>query len=157
MTNYAAYNSWANKTLAEWLKTKPSEALFTEVPSSFSSIVKTFSHILAVQEFWQSVVAETKLSTNRYEQSEGITREIMNELIDHSEAFAGYVGSLSEEDLLTKVYLDTPWVKGEMPRYEFLQHIFNHSTYHRGQIITIGRNAGLTHAPITDYNYFNLL
>ncbi len=155
MTNYAAYNLWANKTLAQWLENKPSETLVAEVPSSFSSILKTFRHILAVQEFWQAVVAETKLSTNRYGQSEGITREVINELIANSEAFAEYVASLSEEDLLNSVYLDTPWVKGEMPRYEFLQHVVNHSTYHRGQIITIGRNAGLTDAPMTDYNYFN--
>ena len=78
MTNYAAYNSWANKTLAEWLKTKPSEALVAEVPSSFSSILKTFSHILVIQEFWHSVVAETELCTNRYGNQDGLTKEIMN-------------------------------------------------------------------------------
>ncbi len=62
----------------------------------------------------------------------------------------------TEDDLLEKVYLDTPWVKGEMPRYEFLQHVFNHSTYHRGQVVTIGRNIDITDAPMTDYNFFNM-
>ncbi|MFB6801427.1 DinB family protein [Peribacillus butanolivorans] len=33
----------------------------------------------------------------------------------------------------------------------------NHSTYHRGQIITIGRNVGLTDAPMTDFNIYNFL
>jgi uncharacterized damage-inducible protein DinB len=40
---------------------------------------------------------------------------------------------------------------GNVPRFEFLQHCINRSTYHRGQIITIARNAGITNPPITDY------
>jgi uncharacterized damage-inducible protein DinB len=34
--------------------------------------------------------------------------------------------------------------------------VMNHSTYHRGQIITIGRNLGFTDAPMTDYNFYNI-
>jgi len=32
----------------------------------------------------------------------------------------------------------------------------SHSTYHRGQIITIGRNLGMTDAPMTDFNFYLL-
>lgn len=41
------------------------------------------------------------------------------------------------------------------PRFEFILQIVNHSTYHRGQIITIGRNVGLIDAPMTDFNVYN--
>ncbi|MDQ3112185.1 MAG: DinB family protein [Bacteroidota bacterium] len=156
MTNYAAYNLWANQSLVEWLRTKPAELFKAEVPSSFSSILKTFNHILAVQEFWYSVVNESELKTNRYGATEMQLEEVIADLIAQSNALGAYVNTLSEKELEKKVHLDTPWVKGEMPRYEFLQHVFNHSTYHRGQIITIGRNIGLTDAPMTDYNFFNM-
>lgn len=49
-----------------------------------------------------------------------------------------------------------PSEKGEKPRYEFLHHCLNHSTYHRGQVVTIGRNVSLCDAPMTDFNYYNM-
>jgi uncharacterized damage-inducible protein DinB len=36
-------------------------------------------------------------------------------------------------------------------------HCMNHSTYHRGQIVTMGRNLGFTDAPMTDYNFYNVM
>ncbi|WP_315819131.1 DinB family protein [Paraflavitalea speifideaquila] len=32
----------------------------------------------------------------------------------------------------------------------------NHSTYHRGQVVTIGHQVGLKDAPITDYMFYLL-
>jgi len=45
-------------------------------------------------------------------------------------------------------------------KYQLLlmpQHCINHGTYHRGQIITIARNIGITDPPTTDYNYYNMV
>ena len=67
-----------------------------------------------------------------------------------------YVKKLSGTDLEKVVKLDAPWAKGELARYEFIQHMINHSTYHRGQLVTMGRVLGITDAPGTDYNFFNL-
>lgn len=156
MTSYAAYNLWANQTMVEWLGNKPSESLVKEVPSSFPSILKTLNHILATQEFWQSVISAEPLEKGRYNATNLNAGEILGELIEQSQKMLDHIRQFTEEHLLEKVYLDTPWVKGEMPRYEFLQHVFNHSTYHRGQIVTIGRNIDITDAPMTDYNFFNM-
>jgi len=157
MTNSADYNVWANKTLIEWLRLKPSEVLDMEIASSYSSILKTLNHIWAVQEFWHAVVEESELTSNRFNAEKIDTEEVLNGIISQSEAMAKYIATLSEEDLLAKVQVDTPWVKGEMPRYEFIQHGLNHSTYHRGQIITMGHHTGLHDAPTTDYNYYNMV
>ena len=156
MTNYAEYNLWANETLVNWLKTKPQDIFQAEVPSSFPSILKTLNHIWAVEEFWHSVVAEEAPNGSRYGNQNPEIEEVCAGIIIESQVLHHYVSRLSEADLLQKVHLDTPWVSGEMPRFEFLQHVFNHSTYHRGQLVTIGRVLGLTDAPMTDYNYFNL-
>lgn len=156
MINYARYNAWANETLINWLNTKPEERLTEEVPSSFPSIIKTFNHILAVQEFWMAVISETPQESQRYMAQTFDNEEIKSSLIAQSKVMADYIAGLSDDALMTKVYLDTPWVKGTLPRYEFIHHLFNHSTYHRGQVTTIGRNLGLTDAPMTDYNYYNM-
>jgi len=83
MVNYAAYNVWANETLVEWLKTKPVEVFTKEIPSSFPSILKTLNHIWAVEEFWHSVISETKLETNRYLQTELDVEEVTSGIIQH--------------------------------------------------------------------------
>jgi uncharacterized damage-inducible protein DinB len=156
MINYAAYNAWANESYVNWLKNKPMEVLSQEIPSSQNSIVKTMSHILAVQEFWESVICETPLTSGRYITQEFDAEEIFSTIVTQSKALVAFLETLSEEDFMKELHLDTPWVKGTKPRYEFIQHLFNHSTYHRGQVTTIGRNLGITDAPMTDYNFFNM-
>lgn len=156
MTNYTAYNAWANETMVNWLKTKPQEVFESEVPSSFSSILKTLNHIWAVEEFWHSVLAEDEIKSSRYMDQDLYVDKVTHGIVQESQFLLDYVKTLSEADLLQEVQLDTPWVSGKMPRFEFLQHVLNHSTYHRGQVITIGRVLGLTDAPMTDYNFFNM-
>jgi len=57
--------------------------------------------------------------------------------------------------LLKKI--KTPWVEDEIPVYEVLLHAFNHSTYHRGQVITMGRQLGFEDGIMTDfYEYLKL-
>lgn len=157
ISNYAEYNFWANQSLVDWLKTKDRGVFEAEVPSSYPSILKSLNHIWAVEEFWHSVVAEDELKSSRYLDQNLHVDKVVDGIIQESQRLLDYVKTLSEEALLTKVPIDTPWVSGEMPRFEFLQHVFNHSTYHRGQLITIGRILGLTDAPMTDYNFFNMM
>ncbi len=154
MNTYADYNLWANKTLIAWLKTKPNELLNKEVSSSFPSIIKTFAHLWDTERFWILVLKGANPSWKSFE---GANEEIESGLLKQSEDFSNYVHTLTESDMLEDCSLDTPWAKGQLPKYEFIQHCFNHGAYHRGQIISIGRTLGLTDAPNTDYNYYNMM
>lgn len=156
MINYAAYNAWANDSVVNWLRNKPNAVLFEETPASFSSLVKTLSHILAVQEFWEAIVTETPLFSNRYLAQEFDAEEIFTTIGAQSHKLTTLLGDLTDEDMTKEITLDLPWAKGKLPRFEFLQHVFNHSTYHRGQLTTIGRNVGLTDVPMLDYSFYNL-
>lgn len=158
MCNYADFNLWANKTLSEWLKTKPADLLDKEVPSSFPTIAKTVVHIWDTERFWLSVLKEEPPKPSfRQHAFEGTNEEAFTGLLNESEEFSKYIHSINDAELEKECYLDTPWVKGQLPKYEFIQHCMNHSTYHRGQIITIGRNVGITDAPMTDYNFYNMV
>jgi uncharacterized damage-inducible protein DinB len=52
------------------------------------------------------------------------------------------------------VFFTSPWAEATRGRFDFIQHAMNHSTYHRGQLVTIGRNLGYIDAPMTDYNFY---
>ena len=156
MINYASYNLWANQRLIDYVSTKPEENLHAEVKSSYPGILKTFHHIFVVEEFWLDVISQTGKAPE-WPNFEGLEKDVVfSAVIQQSEAILRYVKSLSEAALSEIIPLDTPWVKGELERYEFIQHLFNHSTFHRGQVVTIGRVLGFTDAPMTDYNYFNM-
>ena len=156
MSNYAEYNQWANETLVQWLWGKPEQDYYREMPSSYPSIVLTMNHILAVEEFWYAVISKTIPAGQRYVATEAEHGEVFSSLLQQSALLTTYISSLDEMALAEEIYIDFPWVKGKMPRYEFIQHLFNHSTYHRGQLVSIGRQLGYSDAPMTDYNFFNM-
>lgn len=156
MSNYAEYNQWANEKTVQWLSEKPEADFYREMPSSYPSIVLTINHILAVEEFWYAVITKAKAESMRYMVTDPEHTEVFPKLTEQSALLTAYISGLSDAELQEEIYLETPWIQGTLPRYEFIQHVFNHSTYHRGQAITIGRQLGYTDAPMTDYNFFNM-
>ena len=157
MSNYTEYNQWANDAFVQWLSGKPEADFYKTVPSSYPTLALTLNHILAVQEFWYAVITASAPMSQRYMETSPDHAEILRELPRQSALLHTYISSLTEADLLEEIELHTPWVQGRLPRYEFIQHLFNHSTYHRGQVVTIGRNLGYEDAPMTDYNFYNMV
>ncbi len=86
----------------------------------------------------------------------------MNELVDEirnlDKKWEEWISESSEEDLRRLLHFTTS--RGEsfhQPIYELLMHLFNHATYHRGQLVTIMRALGLEEIPKTDFvNYARL-
>jgi uncharacterized damage-inducible protein DinB len=155
ISEYAVYNLWANKTLVDWLKNKPAELMTCEVSSSFPSLKLTMIHIYNTQKFWL-LVLQRDYTTQTESLENRDCEDVMNELVEQSLEFSNYVSSLTEQQLQDEVELITPWFESNQPRLEYIHHCMNHSTYHRGQMITIGRNLGFTDAPMTDYNFYLL-
>lgn len=156
MTNYANYNLWVNQQFVNWLSSKSNELLFQEVPSSYPSIMKTLNHIWETEEYWYSVIAETA----PFEKKENVdldTNEIFEGLLQSSAKLAEYINSLSDEQLCKEIKIENPWFECKLPLSEYLLQVVNHGTYHRGQIVTIGRNIGITDASNTDYNFYNVV
>jgi uncharacterized damage-inducible protein DinB len=156
MTNYADYNLWANQQFVNWLSTKSDELLHKELPSSYSSIIKTLNHIWATEEYWFSIIAETSEFDKR-DNVELVTEEVLKGLLNRSTYLAELIKSLSEEELTKKIKIESPWFQCELPKCDYLLQVINHGTYHRGQIVTIGRNIGITDAINTDYNFYNVV
>ena len=155
-TKSVQYNNWVVHKYIDWLATKSDEQLNQEVISSFPTILKTLHHIWQTQEFWWSHISES--NDFDFEKTSSITDKegIFNAIKNNSQKLADYVETLSEEDLSKNIKIDNQWFQCDFSRYEYIQHIILHGTYHRGQIVTMGRNAGITDAPMTDFNFWNI-
>jgi len=156
VTHTAQYNEWVVNKYLNWLSTKPDEQLQKKVISSFPTILATLHHIWQTQEYWWGHIAENDDFDFEKNAAQTGKEEIFSGLKSNSEKLTKYVESLSEEDLVKNVNIESPWFQCNFSKYEYIQHIIMHGTYHRGQIVTMGRNAGITDAPMTDYNLWNI-
>lgn len=155
MNDYAQANKWAVDTLVDWLKTKPADLVEKELPSSFPGIRGTLVHIWDTERFWLAIVKRDPLPESyRFTGFPGTLEEVYDGIRQTSAEFAEYVASLGEEDLDETIEFNMPWVQGEKKRYQFLQHAFNHSSYHRGQAVTLGHHVGFHDAPMTDFSFY---
>ncbi|WP_313090017.1 DinB family protein [Chryseobacterium flavum] len=152
----AQYNNWVVNKYIDWLSTKSDEQLNQESISSFPTILKTLHHIWQTQEYWWSHISENN-DFDFTKTTETTSKEdIFNAIKNNSQKLVDYVESLSEEDLSKNVKVESPWFQCDFSKYEYIQHAILHGTYHRGQIVTMGRNIGITDAPMTDFNFWNI-
>ncbi|UGU15505.1 damage-inducible protein DinB [Sinomicrobium kalidii] len=152
--NYANYNLWANTRLVEWLRTKPENVVEQEVPSSFPGIKQTLVHIWQTERYWFSILKKEEPLT--FEAFSGTLEDVFTGILKQSSELADYINTLAEENIEEKILIESPWFSSDFRGFEYVMHSVNHSTYHRGQVITIGRNLGFTDAPMTDYNLYNV-
>ena len=155
ITNNVDYNVGVTQQLVNWLRQHTKETLHKECSSSFSSIAKTLKHISDTQLYWSSMIRETEVPQFDYMATEVTVQTEMDNLVNEALLLAAYVkenmSAMSENYLI-----ESPWFSSNFPKFEYLQHLIIHTTYHRGQIVTIGRNTGITDAPMLDYNFWNV-
>lgn len=156
MANYAAYNLWVNQQFVNWLSTKSDELLNKEMASSYPSIIKTLNHIWETEQYWYSVIAQT-VQADKKESIDLDKNVVFEGLLNTSAKLEALISSLSEEQLYKSIKIENPWFQCELPLSEYLLQVVNHGTYHRGQIVTMGRNIGITDASNTDYNFYNVV
>ena len=142
-TDLAAYNSWADQKAVDWLSQITDEQWEQVNVSSFSSIRQTAVHIASAEkiwiDFWTGAADPVYLSAS--------FKGTKNELLEIWKAAASgieiFIKNHPEEDLMRPVSFIYPnGNTGQMPYYQTFAHIVNHSTYHRGQLVTLLRQAG---------------
>lgn len=153
----AAYNQWANNRMINWLKEQAVEAVEKTVASSFKGLRETLLHIWDVERGWLATLKKEQAPTSyRFTGFEGSLGDIYTGMAESSKALYDFVQSLSEEELQETCHFKVPvrwpeWDDFYEPRFQIIQHCVNHAAYHRGQMVTIGHQLGITNAPMTDY------
>jgi uncharacterized damage-inducible protein DinB len=154
--NYTAYNLWANEAMIACLRNTEKELLNKTVPSSFSSINLTIQHMLRAQKFWLAFIKQEDTSGFKWAVRNEDIEVYFEELIDNSSELKRICGLYTEAELIETLSLQQSWAQNKLPRYEYILHVVNHSTFHRGQLVTILRMLGVKEGiPATDYNIWN--
>ena len=148
---YAQYNCWANERMLAAVLTQSDEVQHRQIPSSFDSLYNTIVHVwLSENAWWQRLQVLTEV--RRKDIFDGDTTQLCKALTAQDIDYIHWVEK-SGPDLLNRQLKYKNW-KGEPyegPVWQILQHVFNHSTYHRGQLVTMLRQLGVTEIPDTDF------
>jgi uncharacterized damage-inducible protein DinB len=137
------FNSWANHRTLDACAALTPEQFTRDLGSSFGSVRDTLVHICGAEWIWLERWhgrAPTGIPTPAgFPDFESVRRrwaEVECNLLD-------YVASLTQEDVQRviqfKTLNGTPYAQ---QLGQCLQHVANHSTYHRGQITTLLRQLG---------------
>ena len=149
---YANYHTWANNLLLSAIQSLPAEQQHAELKSSFPSLYKTVLHMLDAESiWWQRLKLQEKVERPSGTFS-GDMATLSNLLQQQNRQWQDWVASATEPALQHEfIYYNSRKERFKQPVYQMLMHMFNHGTYHRGQIVTMLRELGVEKIPATDF------
>jgi uncharacterized damage-inducible protein DinB len=149
-----AYNRWANARTLAAVTGLTAEQLTRDLRTSHRSVFGTLAHILWSEWRWlgrwlapapvlgpDPLVCEDLAGLQAcWRELERVQQDFVDRVTD-----TGLIGPITYENPP-----GTPWT---YPLEQMLQHVVNHSTYHRGQVTTLVRQLGAVPMP-TDFLVF---
>jgi uncharacterized damage-inducible protein DinB len=137
------FNTWANHRTIEACATLAPEQFTRDLASSFRSVRDTLAHIYGAEwiwlERWHGRTPSALPSAADFPDLESVRRRIVE--IDRN--LVDFAASLNADDLHRVVqYKTVAGAANAQPLWQMLQHLANHSTYHRGQVTTLLRQLG---------------
>jgi uncharacterized damage-inducible protein DinB len=138
-----AYDAWANRRMLDACGALSSEQFTRDLGSSFHSVRDTLAHIMGAEWLWlERFLGRSPAalpSTDQYADLAALRARWTQVERD----VLAYVGGLSAADLERSFdYRDTKGTPHSSLLWQTLQHLANHSTYHRGQVTTLLRQLG---------------
>ncbi|MGN7721051.1 DinB family protein [Chitinophaga sp. 22620] len=148
----AMYNVWANQRLLTVLNGLPEEQLDRELASSFPTLRRTAYHMWDAEGIWCQRLQLASPVIPPSKGFEGPWPEFALRFSRQSEQLRDFVKTASDAKLAHTIEYNSQ-VKGicKSAVENVLLMAFNHSTYHRGQLVTMLRQLGHTRIPGTDF------
>ncbi len=152
LISMAEYNVWANRRIIDMLNEQPEDVIDAEAISSFPSIRKTIYHMWDAQMIWLNRLQGISLSRWPSDEYDAHFSGYDVYFIRHSEDLMRFIETRTESYFdSTCFYKALNGKEFHTSNWKIILHCLNHSTYHRGQIITMMRNLGKTNLVQTDY------
>jgi len=148
------YTLWANHLVLEAAERLDDEQRHLALGAGHRSIHGTLVHMLSAEWLWLARwLGESPSAVFRDQDFADLAaiRERWRQVEDERERF---ITDLRDEDLLREVrYISTEGQPYAFPLGQLLEHVANHATHHRGQVVAMIRHLGAT-PPATDLLYY---
>ena len=155
--NLGTFNVWANKKIIDFISVHVTRAMADqEITSSFPSVKKTIFHIWDAEGIWLERLRGHSPMEYHSVRFTGSFNEGLENMMANSNAFLSFLLTKNESYFSGEVAYNHTSGKFYSQRIDdVLTHVFNHGTFHRGQLITMFRQLGLSNGlPETDFIEF---
>ena len=148
----ASYNIWANNLLLDAIGQLSPELQNKEVSSSFPSLYQTVLHVWNAESIWWQRLKLQERIIPPAENFTGSFNELTHQVISLDKRWSDWINNV-QEHMLQHVFLyqNSKREQFKQPVFQMLLHLFNHGTYHRGQLVTMMRELNVTKIPATDF------
>src|SRR5262245_56663724 len=145
-----AFNTWANHKMLAACQVLTAEEFSKDLHNSFGSVRGTLVHIMGAEWVWlQRWLGDSPRALFSQEAFPNLT-SIESRWITLQQEQQAFIATLTDERLTEKLaYTNFKGQRFEYTIAHMIQHVVNHSSYHRGQIVTLLRQLGRP-APSTD-------
>jgi uncharacterized damage-inducible protein DinB len=151
LDQYARFSAWAHKRLLDLINTLGTEEHHKEIASSFNSLYKTVFHVWGAETVWFKRFNQEnpRIEADPFKQSMSDLSLALEQL---DQKIMEWVLNRDEKGLKEKlIYSNSKGQQFDQPYYILLMHLFNHNTYHNGQIVTMLRQLKIEKIPETDF------
>ena len=146
--DYANYNIWANNRLINNLSKQSEKLLSQELIGSFPTIRATVLHIWFAEMGWLSRLNENGWKTSNVTNFSSNNEELFKSWQVTSKNFKHFV---EKADLEKEIKFEYNEETLSIPTSEIIQTVFNHGSFHRGQVVMMMRQLEISDIPQTDY------
>ncbi len=141
------YDQWATDRTMESVSTLPGATYFSDLKSSHGGIHGTLVHLYGASAVWLARWKGTSPPRLAGVSEVPDMASLRDAWKRYRADLGGWLADLTEEKLAAPLsYLDLKGNPQAQPLYQQVQHCLNHATYHRGQVVTMLRQAGGTPA-----------
>lgn len=151
LQQYAAFNVWATQRITDVIAGLPEEKIIAPITSSFPSMYKTVLHLLDAESIWWQRLKLQEHVERPSETFTGSFAELQKKLLQQSNLFNDWVSNATEAQLQHVFAYIREKEQNKMQVSNMLLHLFNHNSYHRGQLVTMLRQSGIAKIPSTDF------
>lgn len=152
LSQLAAYNAWANQKIMESILALSEEKQRQEIPSSFKSLFATALHMWNAESIWWQRMKLQERIVGPQENFNGNMKDVVNGLLQQNLQWQDWINNATDPALEHVFqYYNSKKEYFKQPVYQMLLHVFNHGTYHRGQLVNMLRQLGVEKIPPTDF------
>jgi len=137
------YDRWANARMLDAVSRLSAEQFTADFSSSFHSVRDTLTHLLSADWIWLRRWKGTSPTAMLNPADFSDFAALRAKWAEVEKEQMAFVEQLTDELLASRLaYTNTKGERSEYPLGQLMQHVVNHSSYHRGQITSFLRQLG---------------
>jgi uncharacterized damage-inducible protein DinB len=155
LINYLEYNHWANEKICKYLAGIDNLDISANKQQEYITIKKIIMHIADGEQTWLARLNGENIPHMHNLDIGGDLNSICGLVRRNSINFLDYVNTQDEKFFRANTeYINLKGKKFSQNNAEIILHCMNHSTFHRGQVISMLRHVGYTDQSASDFILF---